>query len=75
MEEYPMEGIFVEFFVRTLLVVIFFVRKYTYMLLKKVRGLIFIIITYLFLFLLTIVLKSIFIPVSYEQKLKFILSV
>lgn len=74
MEEYSMEGIFVEFFVRTL-VVIFFVRKYTYMLLKKVRGLIFIIITYLFLFLLTIVLKSIFIPVSYEQKLKFILSV
>lgn len=74
MEEYSMEGIFVEFFVGTL-VVIFFVRKYTYMLLKKVRGLIFIIITYLFLFLLTIVLKSIFIPVSYEQKLKFILSV
>lgn len=74
MEEYPMEGIFIEFFARTL-VVIFFVRKYTYMLLKKVRGLIFIIITYLVLFFLTIVLESIFIPVSYEQKLKFILSV
>lgn len=49
-----MGGIFVEFFVRTL-VVTFFVRKYTYMLLKIVRGLIFIIITYLFLFPLTIV--------------------
>lgn len=73
MEEYPMQGIFVKFFVRTL-IVIFFVRKYTYILLKNVR-LIFIIITYLFLFLLTIVLKSIFIPISYEQKLKFILSV
>lgn len=42
---------------------------------QRVRGLIFIIITYLVLFFLTIVLESIFIPVSYEQKLKFILSV